>query len=789
MKRLFFALLFLVSPVFSQIPGYSVPTSGVGLTVCIGPGSNTLTGSLVTYPGSCLAMAKNVTNFGYLDSATGVLVVNSTGAPVSSCPVFEADTDFFQVNKVRDKRPSLCDRGGSGTSGPLITKGDIFTFTTVNARQPVGTDGQVLIADSTQSAGLKWSSTSNPLSTLVQSGLLCQFAFTDNSGTTVTDSSGNARNATFPGGSNNPVWIGAPTGGLSFGSTQFLTLPTACTATARTIEIFYSYQASAVQSRQVLYTNGSEFVDFYNNRYYQNTTAGNLGFSNLKIDVAAASPFSMVMNGTFLFTFLTGTTGDATYDAFYRNADFWQWTSPPLAPSFATSRWGDSGGIGNATTLSMNDSSLFFGGNVYYALFYNRRIAQTEIAQNSSVVNSIIAARGVNSLPTSTLPVGNTAAIDNQLVCDGDSITIGYQSGGVSYCDFLFLNGGTWTTGTAALDAQSMQALAQSAATTILPSLTPLAQRSAVAILAGSNDITAYGSTEVLTEDALVNYCTKVRKTGAKCFVGTMISRNNPAGGDTHKNIYGPWVRANWPSFADGLMDFGATPLGADGAAAAGLPLYQGDQTHPTSQADINLMAPVVNHAINAYYGNRSWTTATTYTTTAAAATATTAGTESTNTVTITFGATPANCNTGNIITIAGATPSGYNGNWYILTRTATQITYFNGTTGLGAISVQGTGICPVQQDADVFANLGGSATTPNFPLQSCVYWMGQNVTLKNSNTTSPWTVTPFTASETIDGATSITMPTASSGNNPVVVLQPTLVSSAAAGCTWKRLQ
>ena len=43
-----------------------------------------------------------------------------------------------------------------GGASPLTTKGDLYGFSTVDARIPIGTNGQVLTADSAQTLGLKW---------------------------------------------------------------------------------------------------------------------------------------------------------------------------------------------------------------------------------------------------------------------------------------------------------------------------------------------------------------------------------------------------------------------------------------------------------------------------------------------------------------------------------------------------------------------------------------------------------------------------------------------------------
>lgn len=48
--------------------------------------------------------------------------------------------------------------GSAGTTSPLTTKGDLYTYSTTNARLAVGSNGTALLADSAMTTGNRWSS-------------------------------------------------------------------------------------------------------------------------------------------------------------------------------------------------------------------------------------------------------------------------------------------------------------------------------------------------------------------------------------------------------------------------------------------------------------------------------------------------------------------------------------------------------------------------------------------------------------------------------------------------------
>lgn len=109
-----------------------------------------------------------VTAQGFVSTASGAFFVNSPFGATIKAPV--AGQNGFSFDTATGA--AFCSVNGgayatcASTVSPLTTKGDIYVRSTVDARLPVGADGQVVTADSTQALGVKWATpTASPLTT------------------------------------------------------------------------------------------------------------------------------------------------------------------------------------------------------------------------------------------------------------------------------------------------------------------------------------------------------------------------------------------------------------------------------------------------------------------------------------------------------------------------------------------------------------------------------------------------------------------------------------------------
>jgi hypothetical protein len=93
-------------------------------------------------------------------AATNVVnsVTPGAGTPITGALVLVAGTNVTLSQAGQNIRIDAA-------ASPLTTKGDVYGYDTGNNRVPIGANGQVLTADSTQTLGLKWAAGSSPLTT------------------------------------------------------------------------------------------------------------------------------------------------------------------------------------------------------------------------------------------------------------------------------------------------------------------------------------------------------------------------------------------------------------------------------------------------------------------------------------------------------------------------------------------------------------------------------------------------------------------------------------------------
>lgn len=594
----------------------------------------------------------------------------------------------------------------------------------------------------------------------------------------VKDYSGHGNNGIGTTGTNPPTLI-AGTGGLSC---QFqggaVILPSALNA-ATTIAVFAQDSGSVNSLQSPVIGNGAGATGHTIAINFTSASVGNAvqtrGFGIQSSSAAAAgfltgktfSPAAPIYPALITLAMGSGT------DLFW--ADNVQLGTTATGSSLGMQDRGNYQLCGAAAGNGDNQNHWMFG-PLYAAAFWDGPgLSSSDIAMAANAVHAAMLAKGF-VFPGGGSDAAGPNPATNFSHWDGDSLSVQFGAAPV----LNNYNGIGWTQINNAQNGQSMESgYANCSSST---------QRSYVNSLnAGNVEVMWLGTDSFPSATAIKVYneyagCAQfAHAIGQKFIATTMLSRS---GFDTQKNALNGLLLASPTPFDKVANPASWTNLGANGAFsnAAIFP----DGVHPIQGMQINEIQPVHAAAHNHLYGNTSYDTATTYSAASAAPTATTAGSESGNTVTLTFASTPANCQAGNLMIVAGVTPAGYNSDnasgrpaaWQILTRTATQVTYFNPTTGLGAVSVQGTGVCPSQQDADVYALFTGF--TGNWTLQPCELWSdGTTLHYKNVGAGTV-TLVPF-GSETIDN------PTISA--HAAIAFKSVNNAPSVAGCQWLTTQ
>ena len=147
--------------------GYGVGNNdGGAVSITPGLGNGTgLHGSVLLGPGDFTAVALNGLQSGLVMQNSGITPSGGIANGVAIyCKDVTASAELFAMNEAGTEFQLTSTSGGSS---PLTTKGDLYTYSTVDARLPVGTNGYVLTADSGETTGIKWAPASGGTKTII----------------------------------------------------------------------------------------------------------------------------------------------------------------------------------------------------------------------------------------------------------------------------------------------------------------------------------------------------------------------------------------------------------------------------------------------------------------------------------------------------------------------------------------------------------------------------------------------------------------------------------------------
>ena len=244
-----------------------------------------------------------------------------------------------------------------------------------------------------------------------------------------------------------------------------------------------------------------------------------------------------------------------------------------LTRAVATPTVNPPSGTAFLSSLSVSIAEAIPGMTIYYTTDGSTPTTASKVYNGplaisaTTTINAVAAGwGGASAIATATYTekpcnLVNAHGGNNVYAFDGDSLTVGY-SGFYPiqpWTDDVEVPAG-FTKYNVAHGGYQISDMEAAAPTVLDPLLNPKGLWNVVWVMGGTND---EDHVDVPTTiNRLLSFAGQRHQVGWKVIIVTLPSRVN---GDAFKNQFNAYLRANWPSFADQIVDLGAVPqIGAD---------------------------------------------------------------------------------------------------------------------------------------------------------------------------------------------------------------------------------